>query len=169
MVSNREGNAGASVGSAFGAAAVRIASASAANTGADSAAGFSGRTSGPDWGDLISLFIGINLRFHAKPHRPEAEAQLSRADAKDAIWFVALPKEQLALITDDGFHGISFRLWFVNRSARQERTPRAEDSERLNRNAGVKIALPKTLAIGGAVRTKVKFLSPGFTCRPALP
>jgi hypothetical protein len=169
MVSNREGKAGVSVGSAFGSADLRIASASAAKTGANSVAGLSGRTSGPDWDDLISFFIGIDLGFHAKPHRPEAEAQLGRADAKDATWFVALPKEQLALITDDGLHGFSFRLGLANGSARQERTPRAEDSERLNRNAGVKIALPKTLAIGSAVRSKVKIISPGFTCSPALP
>ena len=37
--------------------------------------------------------------------------------------------------------GFPFLYGFKNWSARQERTPRADDSERLNRNAGVKIAL----------------------------
>lgn len=120
-------------------------SAPATELGGDSAVGGSGR------GDSISLFIEFDLRFRSESHRLEAEAQLSWADAEDAMWFVALAEEQLALIAEDRFHGISFRLRLKLISA-PEQTPRAEDSERLNRNAGVKIALPKTQAIGGAVR-----------------
>ena len=54
--------------------------------------------------------------------------------------------------TLDEVHMLSLGWGWVNGSARQEQTPRAEGSERLNRNAGAKSASPKTLAIGGAGR-----------------
>ena len=70
----------------------------------------------PLWLRLTSFFafpsIGRremnNLWFHAEAHRAKDEFQLHRADSEDAIWFVALAKEQLTLIADYGLHGISF-------------------------------------------------------------
>ena len=58
----------------------------------------------------VSLLMCFDLRFHAKAHRLEAEAHPGRADAENTTRLVALAKEQLALIADDWFHGISFRL-----------------------------------------------------------
>jgi hypothetical protein len=57
--------------------------------------------------DVDSICIGFDLRFHAEAHRAKYELQFHRLDP-DAIRFVALPEEQLALVTDDWFHGISF-------------------------------------------------------------
>jgi hypothetical protein len=49
------------------------------------------------------------LWFQTEAHRAEDEVQLRRADLDDTTWFVALAKEQLALIAENGLHGISFR------------------------------------------------------------
>jgi hypothetical protein len=51
------------------------------------------------------------LWFHAEPVRgAEHEIELRGwPDSNDTMWFVALAKEQLALITENGLHGISFR------------------------------------------------------------
>ncbi len=54
-------------------------------------------------------FMTFDLGFQSEAHRAEAETQLHRADAEDTIRFVALAKEQLALVADCGLHGISFR------------------------------------------------------------
>jgi hypothetical protein len=48
--------------------------------------------------------------FHSEAHRSEDEVQLrQRVDAEDSIWFVAPAKEQLTLVMDYRFHGLSFR------------------------------------------------------------
>jgi len=52
-------------------------------------------------------FIRSDLRLHAEAHRTKRETHFRGLDA-DATWFVALAKEQLALIANDGFHGTSF-------------------------------------------------------------
>jgi hypothetical protein len=58
-------------------------------------------------------FMCCDLWFHSEAHRAKNEVQLRRRlDSDDTIWFVALAKEQLALMTDDWFHGISFRCGF---------------------------------------------------------
>jgi hypothetical protein len=54
--------------------------------------------------------IRFDLRFHSKTHRAKDKTQFRRLDP-EAIRLVALAKEQLALITENGFHGTSFRLW----------------------------------------------------------
>src|SRR5436305_438660 len=59
----------------------------------------------------LELRDEFELRLHTKaPHRTKGDARLRRrSDANGMIWFIALTKEQLALITDHWFHGISFR------------------------------------------------------------
>ena len=43
-------------------------------------------------------------------HETKSDAGLGRwSDMDETIRFIALAKEQLALIADDGLHGISFR------------------------------------------------------------
>src|SRR5947209_18210568 len=60
---------------------------------------------------MCFVFIRFDFRFHSEAHRLEAEIQLrAGADSDDTIRFIALTKEQLALITDYGFHRISFGL-----------------------------------------------------------
>ena len=60
---------------------------------------------------MCFTFIGFDLRFESETDRAEGEIQLhARFDSDYTIWFVALAKEQLALISENGFHGISFRL-----------------------------------------------------------
>ena len=51
------------------------------------------------------------MRFDAKPvRRTEYQIELRVGpDANDTARFIALAKEQLALIANNGFHGISFR------------------------------------------------------------
>jgi len=49
----------------------------------------------------------FDLRFQSETHRAEDKVQLRRLDS-DTIWFVALAKEQLALIAENGLHGSSF-------------------------------------------------------------
>jgi hypothetical protein len=53
---------------------------------------------------------GRRLWLDAEPvHGPERKIQFrSGTNAKGSAGFIALAKEQLALITDDWFHGISF-------------------------------------------------------------
>jgi hypothetical protein len=58
---------------------------------------------------LCFAFIHCDLWFHSEAHRAKNEVQLRRwFDSDDTIWFVALAKEQLALVTDDWFHGFPF-------------------------------------------------------------
>jgi len=54
------------------------------------------------------------LRLQAKPvDGAEHEVQLPGwPDANDALWLVAPAIEQLALIAENGLHGISFRYGF---------------------------------------------------------
>jgi hypothetical protein len=62
---------------------------------------------------LIELRDSFDLRFHSETDRAEDKVQLPRLDS-DTIWFVALAKEQLALIAENGLHGISFRFGLLN-------------------------------------------------------
>ena len=60
---------------------------------------------------MCLAFIGFDLWFQSETHRTKDEVQLRRrSDSNDTTWFVALAKEQLAAVTEYGFHGISFRL-----------------------------------------------------------
>lgn len=69
-----------------------------------SRAGYNGLTS--DSG----AFQGFDLGLHSEAHRVEDEVQLRhRRDAEDAFRFVAPAWEQLALIAEGRFHGITFR------------------------------------------------------------
>jgi hypothetical protein len=54
---------------------------------------------------MCFAFIGCNFWFHTEAHRTKAEVQFHRADS---VWFIALANEQLALVTENGLHGISF-------------------------------------------------------------
>jgi hypothetical protein len=49
------------------------------------------------------------LWFQTEAHRTKFKIQLRRADSDDTIWFVALAKEQFALVAENGLHVISFR------------------------------------------------------------
>ena len=51
--------------------------------------------------------IRLELRLHSEPHRAKDKNQFRRLDP-EAIWLVALAKEQLALITDYRFHNFPF-------------------------------------------------------------
>ena len=53
-----------------------------------------------------SALIGFDLWFQAEAHGAKDELQLRRANSNDAIGFVALAKEQLALVTEDGLHSV---------------------------------------------------------------
>ena len=57
---------------------------------------------------MCFAFIGCNFWFHTEAHRTKSEIQLRRLDSEDTIWFVALAKEQLALIAENGFHVVPF-------------------------------------------------------------
>jgi hypothetical protein len=59
---------------------------------------------------MFLAFIRFDLWFQTEANRAKREIQFHRADSDDTIWFVALAKEQLALVTEYGLHGISFRL-----------------------------------------------------------
>jgi hypothetical protein len=52
--------------------------------------------------------MSFDLRFHSEAHRAKYKDQFRRLNS-DTIWFVALTKKQFALISKNGFHGISFR------------------------------------------------------------
>jgi len=55
------------------------------------------------------VFISAPVFRGAARARTEHEVRLNaRAESDDTFWFVALAKEQTALITDDWFHGIPF-------------------------------------------------------------
>jgi hypothetical protein len=58
---------------------------------------------------MLLAFIRFDLWFQTEAHRAKREIQFHRADSDDTIWFVALAKEQLALIAENGLHGASFR------------------------------------------------------------
>ena len=52
-------------------------------------------------------FTGLDVRN--KPRRMKHNRHFSRrSDSNDSIRFVALAKEQLALVTENGFHGFPF-------------------------------------------------------------
>jgi hypothetical protein len=55
------------------------------------------------------LFFLDYSRFQTEAHRAKYKIQFHRANSDDTIWFVALAKEQLTLVTEHWFHGISFR------------------------------------------------------------
>ena len=57
-----------------------------------------------------SALVDFDLWFRTKSDRAEDESQFRRTDSDDTIWFVALAKEQLALVTDNRSHWFSFRL-----------------------------------------------------------
>jgi hypothetical protein len=58
---------------------------------------------------IFFAFIGFDLRFHPEPHWTKDKVEFrGRSDPEGAIWLVALAKEQLALITENRLHGISF-------------------------------------------------------------
>jgi hypothetical protein len=49
------------------------------------------------------------LIFRTGARRAKQQVPLyGRSNSDDSNWFVALAKEQLTLVTHDGFHGISF-------------------------------------------------------------
>jgi hypothetical protein len=58
---------------------------------------------------MFLAFIRFDLWFQTEAHRTEREVQFHRADSDDTTWFVALANEQLALVAENGLHGISFR------------------------------------------------------------
>ena len=51
-----------------------------------------------------SALVDFDLWFRTKSDRAEDESQFRRADSDDTIWFVALAKEQLALVAENGLH-----------------------------------------------------------------
>jgi hypothetical protein len=63
-----------------------------------------------DAATAVGLIRGYDFWFYSETHRAKFEIQFHRADSEDTIWFVALSKEQLALIAENGLHGISFSL-----------------------------------------------------------
>ena len=51
----------------------------------------------------------FDLWFHTEAHRTKYKIEFRlRFDSENASWFVALTEEQLALVADDRFHGVSF-------------------------------------------------------------
>jgi hypothetical protein len=58
----------------------------------------------PPFGSLQNF----DFRFQTEAHRAKFKMQLRRLDSDNATWLIALAKEQLALITQDRSHGISF-------------------------------------------------------------
>jgi hypothetical protein len=61
--------------------------------------------------DCAGLWVADQLWFRAEPiYRPKYQVELGgRANSDDAFWLVAAWKQQLALVSYYGFHGISFR------------------------------------------------------------
>jgi hypothetical protein len=57
---------------------------------------------------MFLAFMSFDLWLHSKSHRTKCDIQLRRLDS-DTLWFVALTKEQLASISKNGLHGLSFR------------------------------------------------------------
>src|SRR3954466_7781187 len=54
---------------------------------------------------LLSYRTETDSWFLSEAHRTKNEGHLyRRADSEDSLWFVALAKEQLALISDNRFH-----------------------------------------------------------------
>jgi hypothetical protein len=52
-----------------------------------------------------------NFWFQAETNRAKDEVQLRRRlDSEDKIWPIGLAKEQLASVTEHGFHGIFVRV-----------------------------------------------------------
>jgi hypothetical protein len=58
--------------------------------------------------------MGFDLWFQSETDRAKRETEFHRTNSDDSIWFVALAKEQLALVTHNGFHGNSFLLTGFN-------------------------------------------------------
>jgi len=58
---------------------------------------------------MCFAFIRCDFWFQTEAHRTKFKIQLRRSDSDDPIWFVALAIEQLALVTDNRSHKISFR------------------------------------------------------------
>ena len=59
-------------------------------------------------GSIGLAFIGFDFWFQAEPCRSKDKVEFHRTDSEGTIGFVTLAIEQLALVTDDGFHEISF-------------------------------------------------------------
>src|SRR5258706_258497 len=58
---------------------------------------------------MCFAFICFNSWFQSETHRPKYKFQpRRRTDSEDTFWFVALAKEQVALITEYGFHWFPF-------------------------------------------------------------
>jgi hypothetical protein len=57
---------------------------------------------------MLLAFIRFDFWFQTEAHRAKREFQFHGADSDDTTWFVALAKEQLALIAENGLHGTSF-------------------------------------------------------------
>jgi hypothetical protein len=58
---------------------------------------------------MFFAFIYFDAWFASKSNRAKYEVQLRAwADSEDSVWSVALSKEQLALISENGSHGTSF-------------------------------------------------------------
>jgi len=71
--------------------------------------GFSSAPIAPNQDSMCFVFIRFDLRFQSEAHRSKNEPQLRlRIDSNDTIRFVALAEEQLALVSANGLHGISF-------------------------------------------------------------
>ena len=60
---------------------------------------------------MLLAFIRFDLWFQSETHRMKDEVQLRRRlDSEDSVWPIALAKEQWAATTENGFHGIPYRV-----------------------------------------------------------
>jgi hypothetical protein len=57
---------------------------------------------------MCFAFIRFEFWFQTEPDGSEGELEFHRTNPEGAAWFVALAKEQLALIAKNGLHGIPF-------------------------------------------------------------
>jgi hypothetical protein len=58
---------------------------------------------------ICFAFIRFNLGFRSEARRAKHELQFHRRpDSNETIWFVALSKEQLTLITENWLHELPF-------------------------------------------------------------
>src|ERR1035438_1217720 len=57
---------------------------------------------------MLFAFIICDFWFQTETHRTKNETHFRGTNSEDAIWFVALAKEQPTLIGERRLHGISF-------------------------------------------------------------
>jgi hypothetical protein len=111
---------------------------------------------------MCLAFIGFDLWFHTEAHRAEDEVQLHRRfDSEDTVWFVALAKEQLALVTQ---YEMSAK-WVVFENGWLGRTPAAEKRDWLaSSSSRVLFFIGSFVFISGAFSTPFAF----SRCPPAV-